>query len=109
MKKQAIIGSTIINGTGSEPLRSGTILIQEGKIVEVGKADQIKLAPDVERRVVAEDAPQLRGRREPPSRHRVVPQRVGPARLEHAAPHGRFRRPEPVSYTHLTLPTKRIV
>ena len=49
MKKQAIIGSTIINGTGSEPLRNGTILIQEGKIVEVGKADQIKLGPDVER------------------------------------------------------------
>ena len=49
MKKQAIIGSTIINGTGSEPLRNGTILIEEGKIVEVGKADQIKLGPDVER------------------------------------------------------------
>ena len=49
MKKQAIIGSTIINGTGSEPLRNGTILIQEGKIVEVGKADQINLGPDAER------------------------------------------------------------
>ena len=49
MKKQAIIGSTIINGTGSEPLRNGTILIQNGKIGEVGKADQIKLDPDVER------------------------------------------------------------
>ena len=49
MKKQAIIGSTIINGTGSEPLRNGTILIQDGKILEVGKADQIKLGPDVER------------------------------------------------------------
>ena len=49
MKKQAIIGSTIINGTGSEPLRNGTILIQDGKILEVGKADQIKLDPDVER------------------------------------------------------------
>ena len=49
MKKQAIIGSTIINGTGSEPLRNGTILIQDGKIGEVGKADQIKLGPDVER------------------------------------------------------------
>ena len=49
MKKQAIIGSTIISGTGSEPLRNGTILIQDGKIGEVGKADQIKLAPDVER------------------------------------------------------------
>ena len=49
MKKQAIIGSTIINGTGSEPLRNGTILIQDGKIGEGGKADQIKLDPDVER------------------------------------------------------------
>ena len=49
MKKQAIIGSTIINGTGSAPLRNGTILIQDGKILEVGKADQIKLSPDVER------------------------------------------------------------
>jgi len=49
MKNQAIIGSTIINGTGSAPLCNGTILIQGGKILEVGKADQIKLGPDVER------------------------------------------------------------
>ena len=49
MKNQAIIGSTIINGTGSAPLCNGTILIQDGKILEVGKADQIKLGPDVER------------------------------------------------------------
>ncbi|MDP7673747.1 MAG: amidohydrolase family protein [Dehalococcoidia bacterium] len=49
MKKQAIIGSTIIDGTGSDPLRNGTILIEDGKIVEVGNVDQIKLGPDVER------------------------------------------------------------
>ena len=49
MKKQAIIGSTIIDGTGSDPLRNGTILIEDGKIVEVGNADQIKLGSDVER------------------------------------------------------------
>ena len=49
MKKQAIIGSTIINGTGSEPVRNGIILIQDGKILEVGKADQINLLSDVER------------------------------------------------------------
>lgn len=49
MKKQAIIGSTIINGTGSAPLRNGTILIGDGKIVKVGNPDQIKLGPDVER------------------------------------------------------------
>ena len=30
-------------------MRNGTILIQDGKISEVGKADQIKLGPDVER------------------------------------------------------------
>ena len=49
MQKQAIIGSTIIDGTGSDPLRNGTILIEDGKIVEVGNAEQIKLGPDVER------------------------------------------------------------
>ena len=49
MKNQAIIGSTIINGTGSAPLCNGTILIQDGKILEVGKADQINLGPDAER------------------------------------------------------------
>ena len=49
MKNQAIIGSTIINGTGSAPLCNGTILIQGGKILEGGKADQIKLGPDTER------------------------------------------------------------
>ena len=49
MQKQAIIGSTIIDGTGSDPLRNGTILIEDGKIVDVGNADQIKLDPDVER------------------------------------------------------------
>ena len=49
MKKQAIIGSTIIDGTGSDPLRNGTILIEDRKIVEIGNADQIKLGPDVER------------------------------------------------------------
>ena len=49
MQKQAIIGSTIIDGTGSDPLRNGTILIEDGKIVDVGNADQIKLGPDVER------------------------------------------------------------
>ncbi len=49
MKKQAIIGSTIINGTGSAPIRNGTILIEGGKIIEVGSADQIKFDTDVER------------------------------------------------------------
>jgi len=48
MKKQAILGSTIIDGTGSAPLRNGTILIQDGKIVQVGGADQIKVGPDAE-------------------------------------------------------------
>lgn len=47
MKKQAIVGSTIIDGTGSAPLPNGTVLIENGKIVDVGSADQVRLTPDV--------------------------------------------------------------
>ena len=41
MQKQAIIGSTIIDGTGSDPLRNGTILIEDGKIVEQGTRNEL--------------------------------------------------------------------
>ena len=47
MKKQAIIGSTIIDGTGTAPLKNGVILIEEGKIVKVGSPDELSLTPDV--------------------------------------------------------------
>ena len=47
MKQQAIIGSTIIDGTGSSPIQNGIVLIDNGKTVNVGSADQVKLNPDV--------------------------------------------------------------
>lgn len=49
LKQQAIVGSTVIDGTGSNALRNGTIRIEGGKIVEVGPSDQIVLGPNVER------------------------------------------------------------
>jgi imidazolonepropionase-like amidohydrolase len=47
VKQQAIIGSTIIDGTGSSPIQNGIVLIDNGKTVNVGSADQVKLNPDV--------------------------------------------------------------
>ena len=49
VQMKAIVGSTIIDGNGSTPLKNGTVIIGDGKIVEVGPADQVKLKPDVER------------------------------------------------------------
>ena len=46
MNTQAIVGSTIIDGTGSEPVTNGTILIRDGKIVEVGPAGSVVVPPD---------------------------------------------------------------
>ncbi len=48
MNKQAIVGSTIIDGTGAAPITNGTIVIDDGKITTVGSSDQVQLAPDVE-------------------------------------------------------------
>ena len=47
MTQQAIIGSTIIDGTGSSPIQNGIVLIDNGKTDNVGSADQVKLNPDV--------------------------------------------------------------
>jgi imidazolonepropionase-like amidohydrolase len=47
VKQQAIIGSTIIDGTGSSPIQNGIVLIDNGKTVNVDSADQVKLNPDV--------------------------------------------------------------
>lgn len=47
MNKQAIVGSTIIDGSGADPIKNGTIVIDHGKIVEVGSSDQIQLTPEV--------------------------------------------------------------
>ena len=46
MNTQAIVGSTIIDGTGSEPVVNGTILLRDGKIVEVGSSENVAVPPD---------------------------------------------------------------
>jgi|TARA_B110000438_G_scaffold13055_1_gene12643 imidazolonepropionase-like amidohydrolase len=43
---QAIVGSTIIDGTGSEPIANGTILIHDGKIIDVGSYENVVVPPD---------------------------------------------------------------
>jgi imidazolonepropionase-like amidohydrolase len=47
LKLQAIVGSTIIDGTGATPIQNGIVVIDGRKIVEVGSSDQVKLSPDV--------------------------------------------------------------
>ena len=46
MNTQAIVGSTIIDGTGSEPIANGTILIHDGKIIDVGSYENVVVPPD---------------------------------------------------------------
>ncbi len=38
-------GATIIDGTGSEPIQNGVMVIREGKVAEIGSRDQVKI-PD---------------------------------------------------------------
>ena len=42
----AVVGGTIIDGTGNPPLSPGTILISGNKIVEIGPEKQVRIPPD---------------------------------------------------------------
>jgi len=46
VNKMVIIGSTIIDGSGVEPVKSGIILVHDNKIVEVGPAGTIEVPPE---------------------------------------------------------------
>ena len=46
MNKMVIIGSTIIDGSGVEPVKNGIILVHDNKIVEVGPAGTIEVPPE---------------------------------------------------------------
>lgn len=46
MSKLAIIGSTIIDGSGVEPVINGTILVHDKKIIKVGPADSVEVPPE---------------------------------------------------------------
>src|SRR5215467_7162770 len=42
----AIIGGTLVDGTGGPPLENSVILIREERIVGVGKVNELKIPPD---------------------------------------------------------------
>ncbi len=47
MKKYAIVGSTIIDGTGVAPVEDGTVLVEDGKITAAGRAEDVQVPHDV--------------------------------------------------------------
>ena len=48
MTKRFIRGKLLIDGTGSPPIEEGAVLIDADRIVSVGKASEIKAAPDID-------------------------------------------------------------
>ncbi|MBN1315319.1 MAG: amidohydrolase family protein [Anaerolineales bacterium] len=46
--KTAIVGATLIDGTGSAPLPGSVVLVEGDKIVQVGGINQVELPPDAE-------------------------------------------------------------
>jgi len=46
VNKLAIIGSTIIDGSGVEPVKNGIILVHDKKIITVGPANTIEVPPE---------------------------------------------------------------
>jgi imidazolonepropionase-like amidohydrolase len=45
---KAIVGSTLIDGTGRDPLSDSMVLIQDDRILEVGTMDEVKIPDDAE-------------------------------------------------------------
>jgi imidazolonepropionase-like amidohydrolase len=46
--KKALIGATLIDGTGKPPLEKAVVIIENNKINAAGKAEDVKLPPDAE-------------------------------------------------------------
>ena len=46
--KKAIVGCHIVNPTGASSLENAVIIIQDGKIISVGKVGEVELPNDVE-------------------------------------------------------------
>ena len=49
MSKKVIVNGMLIDGTGSPPVESGSVLVEDERIVAVGRADAVKAPPDAER------------------------------------------------------------
>lgn len=47
-KKKALVGGTLIDGYGGEPLRNSVILIEGEKIVKIGQVGQVEIPKDAE-------------------------------------------------------------
>ena len=48
MTKRLIRGKLLIDGTGSPPVEEGSVLIDGDRVVSVGKASELKVAPDTD-------------------------------------------------------------
>ena len=48
MQQRLICGKTVIDSADNPPIEGGAILVQEGKIIIVGKPDEIEKGPDTE-------------------------------------------------------------
>ncbi len=49
MLKKVIFGGTVIDGTGVEPIQEGVIVIEEGKVQAIGRADEVEIPADAEK------------------------------------------------------------
>jgi len=47
-RPKALIGATLIDGTGTPPLKDSIVILEDKYIVEVGKRGQVKVPPDAE-------------------------------------------------------------
>lgn len=47
-KALAVVGATLIDGTGAPPMTDATILVRDGRIVAIGKGDAVKIPPDAD-------------------------------------------------------------
>ncbi len=45
---KAIVHGTVIDGTGAEPIEDGTVIIQEGRIAEVGRSAEIEVPSEAQ-------------------------------------------------------------
>jgi len=45
----AMVGGTVIDGTGRPPIRRGVVIVRDGRIAEVGGRDEVTIPPEVAR------------------------------------------------------------
>ena len=48
MRHKAFVGGKIIDGTGAPPIEDGTVVVQEGKILSMGRSERVPMVADTE-------------------------------------------------------------